>query len=357
MTRKDFLTFTASFDIPAKKLHRLFEFFDQEDFSFDIVNYKDFIDIVGKETAKKIQKNANMHYLEDFKDELFDKNIKLVTYEDKEYSKRLKNIEDAPYFLFCKGDLSLLNQRGIAVVGTRMPTNYGTLVTEKFSKELAESGLVIISGLAYGVDSISHRKAIECGGRTIAVLGGGFDKIYPSHHTDLAREIAAKHLLITEYSPSYPTTRFTFPTRNRIVAGLSDGVLITEAGIKSGTMITKDFALDNGINIYAVPGNITSEKSGGTNNIIFHGQGQCVVDPQNILDDMGIVKGKKKTTMVQVGIDEQNILNLLSDGEKDFDFICEKTQIDVNKLNSLLVSLEIRGIIKKMVGGVYAISE
>ena len=357
MTRKDFLTFIASFDIPSKKLHTLFNFFDQEDFSFDVVNYKDFIDIVGKETAKKIQENANMHYLEKFKDDLFDKNIKLITYEDKAYSRRLKNIDDAPYFLFCKGDISLLNQRGIAIVGTRMPSNYGVLITEKFARVLAENGIVIISGLAYGVDSISHRKGLECGGKTIAVLGGGFDKIYPSQHTDLAREIEKNNLLITEYSPSYPTTKFTFPTRNRIVAGLSSGVLITEAGIKSGTMITKDFALDNGINIYAIPGNITSDKSAGTNSIIFHGQGQCVIDPQNILDDLGIESGKKKNVSYQLGIEEQNILSLLADGEKDFDFISEKTQIEVNKLNSLLVSLEIRGIIKRMVGGVYAISE
>lgn len=356
MTREDFLVFISSFDLSCKKLHNLFEFFDQEDFSFDIVNYKDFISIVGKDCSEKIQKNANMTYLEKYKDELFDKNIKLITYEDKAYPKKLKNIFEAPYFLFCKGNLSLLNDVGIAIVGTRMPSNYGKLVTEKFAKELAEGGVVIISGLAYGVDSISHRKALECGGKTIAVLGGGFDKIYPSQHTDLAREIEEKGLLVTEYSPSYPVAKFTFPNRNRIVAGLSNGILITEAGMKSGTMITKDFALDNGINIYAVPGNITSEKSAGTNSIIFHGQGECAIDPKEILKDLGIEKTEKKIA-IQLNLEEQIIFNLLQDGEKDVDYLCEKSGLNVNKLNSLLVSLEIRDIIKKMAGGVYAISQ
>lgn len=356
MTREDFLIFISSFDLSCKKLHRLFEFFDQEDFSFDIVNYRDFVEIIGKENSEKIQKNANMHYLEEYRDKLFDKNIKIVSFEDSNYPRSLKNIFEAPYFLFCKGDVSLLNQTGIAIVGTRMPTNYGKLITEKFAKELSENGVVVISGLAYGVDSISHRKALECGGKTIAVLGGGMDKIYPSQHTDLAREIAEKGLLVTEYSPSFPATRYTFPNRNRIVAGLSKGVLITEAGMKSGTMITKDFALDNGIDIYAIPGNITSEKSDGTNSIIKHGQAECVLSPKDILKNLGI-DGETKKKSLQLNLEEQLILDLLADGEKDVDFLCEKSGLNVNKMNSLLVSLEIRDIIKKMVGGVYAISE
>ena len=356
MTREDFLIFISSFDLSCKKLHNLFEFFDQEDFSFDVVNYKDFVNIVGKENSEKIQKNANMRYLDDYKEKLFDKNIKIITFEDDYYPKKLKNIYDPPYFLFCQGDLSLLDKAGIAVVGTRMPSNYGRIVTEKFAKELAESGVVIISGLAYGVDSISHRKALECGGKTIAVLGGGMDKIYPSQHTDLAREITEKGLLVSEYSPSCPATRFTFPSRNRIVAGLSDGVLITEAGLKSGTMITKDFALDNGIDIYAIPGNITSDKSEGTNNIIMLGQAACTLSPQDILKNLGIEKTTKKKAL-QLSMEEQLILDLLHNGEKDVDFLCEKSGLNVNKLNSLLVSLEIRDIIKKMVGGVYTICE
>ena len=353
MTRKDFLTFISSFDLSCKKLHKLFDFFDQDAFSFDVVFDKEFIDIVGKENINKIQQNASEDYLNKYKEKLFDKSIKLLSFEDDSYPKKLRNIYDPPFFLFCKGDLALLDDNSIAIIGTRMPSNYGKIVTERFAKELSVAGIVIISGLAYGVDSISHRQCFLSGGKTIAVLGGGFDKIYPSEHSDLAREISEKGLLITEFSPSFVATKYSFPLRNRIVAGLSDGVLITEAGSKSGTIITKDFALDNGIKVYAVPGNITSPKSEGTNYIIAYSQGQCVLSPNDILQDFGIEKSSYKKSL-QLSIDEQIILNLLEDGEKNVEFLFEKANMEVNKLNSLLVSLEIRGIIKKMAGDVYS---
>lgn len=352
MTRKEFLTFVASFDLSYKKLHKLFEFFTQEDFSFDILKSPDFVSIVGKEQTDEMLKNANMSYIEKFENKLIEDKIRLVSFEDENYPKNLLNIEDAPYFLFCKGDLGLLNTKSIAIIGTRTPTGYGKIVTEKFAKELAQNGVTIISGLAYGIDSISHRAALEVGGKTIAVLGGGFDKIYPSEHTDLAREIAEKGLLVSEYSPKVLPTRFTFPHRNRIVAGLSDGVLITEAGEKSGTIITKDYALDNGITVYAVPGNITSEKSKCPNNIILHSQGYCVLSAKDILDDIGIGFQKSKK-VIQLSIDEQKIVDLLEDGEKDIEFLSEKTKMNIKNLNSLLVNLEIRDIIKKITGEKY----
>ena len=355
MQRKDFLKFIASFDLGVKKLYKLFEFYTQEELDFDIIYEEDFLQIVGKESFSKIKENANMHYFEKFSQELFDKNIKLISVEDDVYPQKLREIEDSPFFLFYKGDLSLLNQKAIAIVGTRMPTNYGKVITDRFAKELAENGVVIVSGLAYGVDSIAHRKALEVGGKTIAVLGSGINKIYPSQHTDLAREIAEKGLLISEYSPNVQAGKYTFPQRNRIVAGLSDGVLITEAGAKSGTIITKDFALDNGIPIYAVPGNITSEKSEGTNNIIAHSQGMCVLSGRDILDDLG-VKQKTNKSSIQLTFEEQMIYDLLCEGEKDVDCLFEKTKIDINRLTGLLISLEIRDIIKKMAGGFFAIA-
>lgn len=353
MTRRDFLLFISSFDLSCKKLHILFDVFSQDEFSFDILNDKEFESIVGKENVKKMLEKASEKYLEKYKDELFEKKIKLITYEDENYPNKLYNIEEAPYFLFCKGDLNLFNQKSVAVIGTRMPTAYGRVITERFAKDLAENGVTIVSGLAYGIDSISHRKALEVNGKTIAVLGGGFDKIYPSEHTDLAREIAEKGLLVSEYSPSYPASRFTFPQRNRIVAGICDGVLITEAGAKSGTIITKDFALENGITVYAVPGNITSEKSACPNNIIRYSQGFCVLSSDDILEDLGVTKQTKKKVL-QLSIEEERILDLLSDGEKDIDFLCEKTGINIKKMSSLLVNLEIRDIIKKIAGGMYA---
>jgi len=352
--RRDFLTFMSSFDLSSKKLYKLFNEFNEDYFTFDMVKSKDFVEILGKDVDKIIE-NANESYLEKYSNSLIEKNIKLLTCEDKLFPEKLKNIDEPPFFLFYRGDLGLLDMKSVAIIGTRMPTTYGKSVTEKFAGDLAEAGVCIISGLAYGIDSIAHRKALEVGGKTIAVLGGGFDKIYPSEHTDLAREIAEKGLLITEYSPKYIASKFTFPQRNRIVAGLSDGVLITEAGAKSGTIITKDFALDNGITIYAVPGNITSSKSEVTNEIIAHSQGLCVLSARDILEDLGLdIKAKKK--VVQLKLEEQMIVDLLADGEKNVDEIAEKTKISVNLLNSLLVNLEIRGIIGKGAGGEYSLT-
>ena len=355
MTRKDFLTFISSFDLTCKKLHKLFSTFQDEEFSFDCIYEKEFLKIVGEEALEKIKQNANENYLNKYKEELLEKKIKLISYEDDDYPQRLVNMTDAPFFLFCKGDLSLLNKIGVAIIGTRMPTSYGKVITERFAADLAKNGVVIISGLAYGVDSISHRKALEVGGKTIAVLGGGFDKIYPSEHTDLAREIAEKGLLVSEYSPKFLASRYTFPQRNRIVAGLSSGVLITEAGAKSGTIITKDYALDNGITIYAVPGNITSEKSACTNNIILHSQGLCVLSARDILEDLGLnCESQKKA--IQLTLEEEKIVELLGEGDKDMDFLCQNLGLEAKKVSSLLVNLEIRDIIKKVAGGMWTLS-
>ena len=193
ITRKDFLTFISSFDLSSKKLHKLFDLLDQEDFDASVFERKDVKDVLGKD-FDNILKNANMHYINEYKDKLLEKKIKLLSFEDEAFPEKLKHIDDPPYFLFCKGDVSLLKQKCVAIIGTRMPTTYGKIITEKFAGDLAKGGICVVSGLAYGVDSISHRKALEVGGKTIAVLGGGFDKIYPSEHTDLENKIALKEL-------------------------------------------------------------------------------------------------------------------------------------------------------------------
>lgn len=354
MERRDFLTMLSSLDISCKKLFGFSNTFKESEIDENVIKSPLFEAIFTKDTAR-IKENFNVQYTENFKKELLDKDIKLITFEDPSYPDSLKRIEDPPFFLFCKGDISLLNDKGIAIIGSRMPTAYGKVITERFSKELAEGGLVIISGLAYGVDSIAHRQALDCGAKTIAVLGGGFDKIYPAEHTDLAREIAQTGLLISEYSPSFFATKYSFPQRNRIVAGLSVAVLITEAGMKSGTMITKDFAIDNGIEVFAIPGNITSKNSEGTNKIISSMNGRCALSPSDIFYELGISQ-KKEKKVAQLALDDNLILEILQDGEKTVDFLCEKTKLNINKLNSLLVNLEIKGLICRTASGSYVLA-
>ena len=235
-----------------------------------------------------------------------------------------------------------------------MPSNYGRIVTEKFSEKLAQSGLVVVSGLCYGVDEIAHKKTLAVGGKTIAVVGSGFNNIYPATNTTLSLEIAERGLLLSEYPPSFKPKRYTFPRRNRIVAGLSDGVLIVEAGIKSGTIHTKEYALEYGKDIFAVPGNITSNKSELTNQLIKSGQAECVLSADEIVDFYGMKKAEKQK-MLTLSFDEKSVVDALADGEKDFDFLSRKTKIPVNILNSCLTTLEIRGLIRKLPAQCYAL--
>ncbi len=286
---------------------------------------------------------------------LENRGIKITTKFDEDFPKKLYDLPDCPYILYYMGDINLANVPSLSVVGTRKPTNYGRMVTERFVRDIASSGVVIVSGLAYGVDSIAHRKCLEVGGKTIAVLGGGFDHIYPTEHQNLAMEIAEKGLLLSEYRPKRTTTKYSFPQRNRIVAGLSDGVLITEAGIKSGTIHTKEFALEYGRNIYSVPGNIDSSSSQLTNEIIKIGQASCVTKPDDILKDYEI-KTKSKSLNIAVSDDEKKILKILESGMKSIDDLTIMSELSINIFNICLTTLEISGIIKRLPGGNIALS-
>ncbi len=309
-------------------------------------NYEVFLDGVCK------YNNSNFFY------ELEKRNIYFITIMSQNYPDRLLNLKNPPYVLFYCGDISLLKTKCVAIVGTRNPTSYGKVVTEKYAKELAKNGVTIISGLASGVDKISHEGALEVGGKTIAVLGGGFDNIYPAMNINLAREIAKSGLIIIEYYVTIKPTKYTFPTRNRIIAGLSSAVLITEAGDGSGSLYTKEHADEVGIDSYCVPGNITSEKSFATNDLIKKGVAGCTTSPNDILVDLGININKKakkeaKSSQEQLTIEETAIVSELENGEHGFEYLQIKTGFSTQILNYNLTTLEIRGIIKKLAGNTY----
>lgn len=340
-------------EIPNKKQELMLECL--EDFSIDAVLKGAALEYISTDEYHRLVSSYDKQTFESALENMQNNNIKILTIFSSEYPQRLINLSDRPLILYAKGDLSLIGQTAVAIVGTRMPTNYGKLVTDKIAGELAQSGVVIISGLCYGVDEIAHRKTLEVGGKTIAVVGSGFQNIYPAINTSLANEIAEKGLLLSEYYPSFRAKKYTFPLRNRIVAGLSDGVLITEAGIKSGTLHTKEYALEYGKDVFAVPGNINSPKSELPNQIIKTAQGECVLCAQDILDYYGIKKDEKVKKAVELNIDEQTIINLLENGEQDFEFLAIKSKIPVNILNSYLTTLEIRGLIRRLPGKVYAL--
>lgn len=300
-------------------------------------------------------KNAiNENLLSSYIKNLNNRNIVVLTPFSEGYPSKLRDLDFPPQTLFCLGDVSLLDSECIAVVGTRTPTPYGKIITEKFVKGLSENNFTIVSGLAAGVDTISHKTALDNGGKTIAVLGGGFEHIFPSFNIELAKRIAKEGLLISEYRPSFVPAQYTFPLRNRIIAGLSLGVLVTEAGEKSGALHTKEYALELGREIFAVPGNVNSLMSKGTNRLIRSAQGACVLDFEDIVCVFreNIVKSTA-VNFSQLSFDDQQIVDALKDGEKNIEVLTEKTGFPIQKLNALLTMLEIRGVVKQLPGNTY----
>lgn len=227
---------------------------------------------IGNETANEILKEEYRENLEQYIKYMNKYKIGLITIQDKDYPEKLKKIYDAPIVLYYKGDKELLKQKSIAIVGCRQCSEYGKDMALKFSYELAKKEICIISGMAKGIDAYSHIGTLNAGGKTIAILGCGVDKIYPKENEKLYYEILGKGgLIISEYIIGTKPDKMNFPARNRIISGLSDGILVIEAKKKSGTLITVDFALEQGKEIYVIPGNINSDNSIGTNELLKQG--------------------------------------------------------------------------------------
>lgn len=235
--------------------------------------------------VQNMQKAKDAKLLEKYEKYILKNDIKIINISDDNYPVKLKNIYAPPITIFAKGDISLLNSKSIAIVGSREPSKYGIYVAEKFSKELSKEGITIVSGLARGIDTFAHVGALSSFGKTIAVLGSGIDVVYPKENAKYYREISEKGLIISEYIVGTAPESKNFPQRNRIISGLSDGVLVVEARKNSGTMITTDFALEQGKELYVIPGNITSNLSAGTNNLIKEGA-KLVTDVYEILEDL-----------------------------------------------------------------------
>jgi len=281
-----------------------------------------------------------------------DADVKIVPFFDSGYSRLLQEIPDFPVILYCRGNLGLFSDKyPLAVVGARRATPYGLSYSKKVARHLAEGGATIISGLALGIDAEAHRGALEAGGKTIAVLGTAIDEIYPSAHTNLAAEIIKKDgLIVSEYPPGYPTFRVNFPFRNRIIAGLSRAVLVTEAAEKSGALITARLAADYNREVFALPADPEKVSHRGTNQLIQSGA-HCALSADDILKVLGLEKASHKRK-VNLDREERAVLEMISLGEKSFDKIAAAAKIDTARLNSILLQLEIKGLIKNA-GGEY----
>ncbi|HJP95950.1 MAG TPA: DNA-processing protein DprA [Candidatus Saccharimonadales bacterium] len=265
------------------------------------------------------------------------------------FPQELLQIDQPPSQLFIRSNnwADIMQRPRVAIVGSRKVTTYGREVTRQLASDLARAGVVVVSGLAIGVDSIAHRAALEAGGLTLAVLPGGLNQIYPSSHTQLAEHMLAQGgALVSEYAPDIHPQKWFFVERNRLVSGLSHALLVTEAAEKSGTLHTANFALDQGREVLAVPGNITGPLSRGTNNLIKTGA-TPVTRVQDILNILGIA-GSQTVKPHSSNPHEQQIIDLIYEGEREGAQLLQQSGLSVSQFNQVLTMLEIQGVVQAL---------
>ncbi len=283
--------------------------------------------------------------------------IEQISIEDSNYPKLLKEIKNAPAVLYYLGEIKNI-ENCFAIVGTRRYSSYGKQVALEISGDLSEAGLTIVSGLAPGIDTFSHQAVVERKKRTIAVLGTGLDKksIYPKSNLDLAKEIIENNgCLISEYPPKTRGTKFTFPQRNRIISGLSQGVLVVEAKQKSGALITANFAFSQKRKVFAVPGPIYSSNSKGPHLLIKRGA-KLVENANDILQELNLPLKSKELSCLEGENEEENlILETLKEEALYIDKIIEKTNLTAAAIVSNLAILEIKGKVKNLGNNIYAL--
>jgi DNA processing protein len=283
---------------------------------------------------------------------LLDAKIVAVTCESAHYPANMLNVFDPPFVLYCKGNTELLTRPAVGIVGTRDCTRYGVDVAKRFAHALSEAGIVVVSGLASGIDTAAH---LGAGANTIAVLGNGLNVHFPVANTNLQNQISEiGGLVISEYSPNMHGGRTSFPHRNRIIAALGRALIVVEADNKSGALITKNFALDLGAEVFAVPGPITSYASRGTNQMIKTAPCSILTDIQDVLDGFGMtLKNRTQNTVTQISFEARGVLASLGADEKHFDEIMSATKSDAKSLSTLLTNMELGGLILKLPGNFY----
>lgn len=274
----------------------------------------------------------------------------IITLADSDYPKSLLNIPDPPVLLYVKGRLDLLNHSSIAIVGSRNASTQGIRNAETFGQSLSEAKLCIVSGMAHGIDTAAHIGGLQGEGSSLAVVGTGLDKVYPSANRDLAHELAAKGTIISEFPLGTPPLAHNFPRRNRILSGLSQGCLIVEASLQSGSLITARLALEQGREVFAIPGSIHTPQAKGCHALIKQGA-KLVESPLDILDEL---KWYTATTHSPQNIQEEHaIFAYLGYDPIDLDSLSQRSGLTIEELSAILLQLELNGQVTTIAGGMY----
>lgn len=288
-------------------------------------------------------------------------NAKLFSFWDVEYPSLLKKIYDPPLLLYTKGSLSEKDNYSIAAVGTRNPTNYGKVQTERIISELALQGITIVSGLARGIDSIAHEIALKNGSRTIAIIGSGLDVIYPPENKKLFNKIIENGLIISEFPLGTKPDAPNFPRRNRIISGLSLGVIVFETAVNGGAMQTAHFALDQNREVFAIPGNLGVRQSEGTNLLIQRGEAKLIINAEDVVNELQLklkpVIGKNiPQPEKDLNVFEEKIfIALKENGELQIDKLSELTNLSTSDCLVNLLTLEFKGLVKQLPGKIFSV--
>lgn len=321
-------------------------------FSADVEELK-VVEGVGERKARNIKGFSGWDQVRRMLKRLEDEGIRVILYSDRDYPPLLREIGDAPVILYLKGEIRDEDRFSIAIVGSRNVTPYGRFVTEKIASELAGTGFTIVSGMARGVDTIAHMSSLRTGGRTVAVMGSGIDMIYPPENKGLFKRITNSGYVVTEFPPGTPPNRENFPRRNRLISGLSLGVVVVEATDGSGALITARAALDQDREVFAVPGNISSPNSKGTNELIKRGA-KLVQDSNDIIEELapflrGFIRRERKRS-VDLTDEEREVCDKLTTEPRHIDEIVREIGIPMQRILSLLLGLELKGIVSQTEG-------
>lgn len=307
-----------------------------------------------KQTSSSIRNDIERELLE-----LEKIRAKIITIWDSEYPPILKKIYDPPIILYYLGELKPEDDFAISIVGTRRVSNYGKAQADMFAKELVRKGYTIVSGMARGTDTIAHNAALDAGGRTIAVLGSGLGNMYPPENKRLADRIADNGAVITEYDFFTKPDAVNFPRRNRIISGLSLGVVVVESGAKGGALRTASFALDQDREVFAVPGNLSSFQSEGTNALIRKGEAKLLQKVDDILEEVRVPENpedlRSQRIIPDLNMFEEKIVSCLSKEPIQIDLISRKSGLSASECQSNLLTLEFKGIVKQLPGKMFVL--
>lgn len=327
------------------KIVILQKMYDKNSGRYLLDNAKEYIiDKVGQREYSTLSSSFNNTYFDYVLESLEKKNITAVTINSQFYPKVFEELPYPPFVLYAKGDLSLLNEQIFAIVGSRKNIPLSIKLAQNYTKALSEQGFVLATGIAEGVDKAVLETALSCGGKAISVIAGGFDHIYPASHKDLVEKIVDKGLVISEYPPDTVSKPFFFPVRNRIIAGISKGVLIVSGAKKSGTLYTAEYAEEYGKDLFAIPYSVDIQTGAGCNDLIK--KGAILTDsPQDILDFYGIEQ--KQNDNAKLSEQERQVLSALKDGEKHVEKISEQIGKKAHEIMPILSVLEIKGLVAR----------